>query len=134
MMRLQAKLWPKAKMRPKAMMQPKVMLWPKADDWVVDGFAIILNYSFSFSLTKYSAIFAEVKESFGIIELDNQLGRFGRAVDNWIDSQLAAEIVLSCMRSLRFWQVESSLRMGDQNELNNKLRGEWHFAFDYVET
>ena len=44
--------------------------------WVDDSFAV------PFSLTKYSANFAEVKELLGVCQLDNQLGRFGTAVDN----------------------------------------------------
>ena len=63
-----------------------------------DSIAIVLYISFPFSLTKYSAIFAEVKGYFGIDGCNNQL----------------AGMVWSCLRSLRFRWVE-------QNELNNQL-------------
>ncbi len=63
-----------------------------------------VNDGFLYSLTKYSAIFAEVKGYFGIIGLNNQL--VGK--------------VRSCLHSLRTQQVdEFSLRMWDQVIFNN---------------
>ncbi len=67
-------------------------------DCVDDGFL--------YSLTKYSAIFAEVKGYFGIIGLNNQL----------------VGMVWSCSRSLRTRRVdEFSLRMWDQVIFNKQL-------------
>jgi hypothetical protein len=57
----------------------KVNNKPVAND---TGVSIKTPLLLPFSLTKYSTIFAEVKESFGIFGLGNQLSRFGNAVNN----------------------------------------------------
>ena len=64
-------------------------VWAEADESVaeeIEGHVSVVwvddDLVVPFSLTKYSAIFADVKESFGIYEFNNQLGRFGTDVDN----------------------------------------------------
>jgi hypothetical protein len=129
-----------------------------------------------YSLTKYSAIVAEVKGYFGIDGCNNQLAGKLRSLRFRLNNQLGFRTVVNNMRegfvcSLCFFKCwvpcktdnqlvqRTIVEMGRGSSLkiicglqvcicfdslqfllmhllgsNNQLKGEWHFAFDSVET